>query len=417
MRAAATSFITPLLWLVVIVLAMRFALAAANVFTRPSDGFASYYTAGRLLRDGQAGARWYDDRWFGDQVADVVPGVKDIYRPNPPTTAFIMFPLSWTSYAAARTLWITSILAMVAVCLFLVLRETELRGPLAPLFAGAVLASQPLAANVRQGQVYVLLWTLTILMWIGIRRRQNGMAGISLGALLVLKTAGVLLPVLLLSRRHVRAIAWSGATIAAPFLISLVWMGSGIWKAYVVQLFGLRREPDLSVTAYQTVTSLFLHLLVYDSRWNPNPMFAAPTVARWSVLFVALGMTALTILVTLRARDDDVAFATLLTLTIMLSPVSLDYHYILLLLPFAIVMKRLQSSRNPGAWLIFIASALLVLSDLPYNSPRFSEAAWALLAYPKLAGALLLWAQGLWIMRREPAAVTSASARLVTVPG
>jgi hypothetical protein len=45
----------------------------------------------------------------------------------------------------------------------------------------------------------------------------------------------------------------------------------------------------------------------------------------------------------------------------------------------------------------------LIALDLPYRSPRLADGAWALLAYPKLYGAWLLWGLAIWACR--PAAV------------
>ena len=42
---------------------------------------------------------------------------------------------------------------------------------------------------------------------------------------------------------------------------------------------------------------------------------------------------------------------------------------------------------------------MLIGADLPYLSPRVADGAWALFAYPKLYGALLLWATIIWASR------------------
>jgi hypothetical protein len=51
-----------------------------------------------------------------------------------------------------------------------------------------------------------------------------------------------------------------------------------------------------------------------------------------------------------------------------------------------------RERRSPWAWGLLVAAILPVATDLPYRSPRFARGAWALLAYPKLYGALLLGA-------------------------
>ena len=148
------------LWLVVAVAALQFVWATKGVLTRHSDGFAAYYTAARLVRVGDGGSRFYDDTWFGGQVSAFVPGVKDIYNANPPTTSMIMLPLSWADYATARTIWIVLSIIMLTATLLLIVRETGMSGPVVPLFVSVALLCEPLAANMRQGQVYIALLML-----------------------------------------------------------------------------------------------------------------------------------------------------------------------------------------------------------------------------------------------------------------
>jgi hypothetical protein len=64
----------------------------------------------------------------------------------------------------------------------------------------------------------------------------------------------------------------------------------------------------------------------------------------------------------------------------------------MLLLPSAIALAWALERRSPMAWVLLAAAFLPVAADLPYRSPGLDHGAWALLAYPKLYGALLLWA-------------------------
>jgi hypothetical protein len=45
-----------------------------------------------------------------------------------------------------------------------------------------------------------------------------------------------------------------------------------------------------------------------------------------------------------------------------------------------------------------LVAVALIAADLPYRAGRLTTGAWALLAYPKLYGAWLLW----WLARRPP---------------
>jgi hypothetical protein len=99
------------------------------------------------------------------------------------------------------------------------------------------------------------------------------------------------------------------------------------------------------------------------------------------------------------AKRDDLTFAGFVILSVILSPVSLDYHYVLLLIPIAMLIAG--ERKQPNFWMqsISAVAVLLIAVDLPYRSQQVESGAWALLAYPKLYGALILW--GLCIRTTE----------------
>lgn len=389
----------PFFWVLATLVIARFAWNTFGVMTRRSDGFAAYYTAARLVRTGGAGPQFYDDIWFNHQVDHVVHGVQDIYTPNPPTAALLLLPLSGERYAKARTIWILLTVVMLAATLALIVRELNMSRPVSLTFVCGALASQPLEANFHQGQAYVLLLALATLVWTGYRRRHDGIAGSPLGLLLAIKTAGLALPILFIVRRRWRALAWAALGGLVVSGLTLFWFGLGSWNAYLRHVARLPNEPDLSVTAYQTTTSLFRHLFVFDATWNRAPLLDAPRAAPVATLIVSLVLLVSTIAFVKRSNDVDLSFAALLTLSVLLSPLSLDYHFTLLLLPVAIVLARLHRSGDVKSWGGLIVATFLLAVDLPYTSSHLSSRAWALLAYPKLAGTLLLWAVTLWLLR------------------
>jgi hypothetical protein len=383
--------VTPLLWALVLILTVRFAILSVSAATRRSDGFGAYYTSARLLRDGEHVARFYDDQWFNAQVGVIVPGVQDIYTPNPPTTAAILLPLAGLSYVDARTIWtLLNVVLLVAVLIWMA-REARLSTPWALELASLALVFEPVTANLRQGQAYVLLLYLTVVVWHAYRANREGMAGVALGLMLVFKTAGILLPLLLLWRRRWLAFAATCGTMLVVVLVSLLTMGQAAWRAYFETLPKQRSEPDFIVTAYQTQYSLLHHLFVFDAKWNPSPFFRQSALGdALSLLATAVVVAAIGVMLW-RSRSDDLSFGALVIASIVVSPFSLDYHYTLLLLPIAILVAHSTQSKARWSWVLLAVAALLIAAPLPYLSARFNSGAWALLAYPKLYGALLLF--------------------------
>ena len=175
----------------------------------------------------------------------------------------------------------------------------------------------------------------------------------------------------------------------------------------------------MAVAAYQDLPGLVWHLLRPDPRWNPAPALAALRLAAALAIALPLTLMAATFLLTRRAdprcrRTDALALAAWMTLTIILSPVSEDYHYTLLLVPIVILLAYWRDA-GPGrpALIALALGVALIGAPLPYKDPALSVGARALLAYPKLYGALVLWAVALFALRRPaPRTAQVASAAL-----
>ncbi len=80
--------------------------------------------------------------------------------------------------------------------------------------------------------------------------------------MLIFKSAGSWLwPLLLLTGRW-RILAWAVALAVGVALVTLPWVGLITWATYIGWLPELLSTPKRLVTAYQTINSLFGHLLV-----------------------------------------------------------------------------------------------------------------------------------------------------------
>jgi hypothetical protein len=71
-------------------------------------------------------------------------------------------------------------------------------------------------------------------------------------------------------------------------------------------------------------------------------------------------------------------------------PQSLDYHYVLAIFPIVVLLSRLHDQPRTVAFAMLAVATIAIAAALPYNSPRLSSGLIAILAYPKLYGALLL---------------------------
>ena len=186
-----------ILWLAAIILALYFICFFIQNASQPSHGFASYYTASKLLIEGEDVADFYDDDYFSSKVEDYVPGVYEIYLVNLPTTALVFLPVANFDYKTAKTIWTIFNILLLTVVFGLIINKLNLEGAWIPLAFLLLLAFQPLYANIAFGQVYIFIFFFLVLAWFAYETGNELLLGISIGLVFILKTAGIFLLILL----------------------------------------------------------------------------------------------------------------------------------------------------------------------------------------------------------------------------
>jgi len=266
------------------------------------------------------------------------------------------------------------------------------------------------------GQVYVPLLALhaAALLWLRARTdgepdpAANGAAaarrglggGIALGVAVATKLAAIPWLVVLLVRGERRPVLAAAATAVVLAVLTLGFAGGDGWRAFGGSLWHdlTADRPSLAVTAYQSTAGLLRHLLAPDATWNAGGAVAnLPLVARGLGIAMTAWVMIVTILVARRGRPDVVA-AFAVTGGVLALNVAQEYWYTLLILPAAVALGRCAAaarlSRATTAWLAI--SIALLAAPLPYRHPALDDGWLAVLAYPRLYGAWLLWA---WLAR------------------
>ena len=362
-------------------------LAIFAVFSAGSitHGFVAYYTASKLLVTGQLGPLAYDDAWFGEMVRRVTASnIREIFTPNPPTMALMALPIVWLSAQPARAVWLlASLLAFIAGVAALVrhqgLRNRDVPAPVLML----MLLAPAVFSNLRVGQGYLIVFALFAAAVVQLARRRDALAGVALGVLLGLKTAGTALVAVLLVQRRWRALIVAGVTAAGLALAVTPFIDWSMWWMYPNVVSEFVQRPSGSVTAYQTTLSLFRHLCIADPTWNPSPAASCGAIAFLVPSAILATALALTLWSVFRAPESEAGLAAGATLSLLALPASAEVHFVLLGVPLAIV-------RLGGVELLVIAALLIV--PLEWTAERFTVGWWALLAYPRLYAAWLLWA-------------------------
>ena len=390
-------FKNQILWAIVFILAVNFIYFVIINSDRPSHGFATYYTASRLLLEGEKVKSFYNDDWFSSKVENYVPAVYEIYHVNLPTTSLIMLPLAKFDYTTSRIIWTIFNFFILIFSAGVVIRKFHFQEKWIPITLILLFSFQPLYANFSYAQIYVVIFCLLILTWYAYNSGKDELLGFLIGFILIIKTASIFLLILLLVQKKWRSLGWVFATAFLLILLSIPFVGIEAWLAYADALTKYVSNPTLSVTAYQTIHSFFYHLTVFDQQWNPSPVIYLPMLGKLLTIFLSLIILAVTSYYAFKLKKSDLSFGAFLIAGVVLSPASLDYHYIILLIPIFILIKEVRERKSVIFWISIIFVYSLIAAALPYTSPKVTAGWWALLAYPKLYGALGLFGLFIWI--------------------
>jgi len=366
-------------------------------------GFMGNYVPSVLLVQGKLGPQAYDNEWFIQQVR-IVTGqpISEVLAPSLPTVSLLALPFTFLQPQPARELWIWFNLFILLAGLGLLvttyaqLDQSKARFSLWLTFIAFSFIFPPVAANFLAGQSIILFFGLFVLTLFGLVNRQDWLVGLTLGLALILKTTGLPLWLLLIVHRRWQALGWGIATTASIALVSLPWIGIDTWWAYLQAIWNITGGPISAVTAYQTTYGFFTHLFRFDLTWNPAPILDWPGLAQPLTLFVTIATMTITLwLGRVTALVIDF-FAALIPLGVVLLPVGEEHHFIILLLPIFILVNDLieHSSAKESLlldWLLLGLALFLLVAPIPYEHPALSVGWLAILAYPRLFGAWLIW--------------------------
>ena len=359
---------------------------------RPTE-FHSYFTASRLVMEGQSVDQFYDNAWFREQSNRLVPGLHEIFKPNVPTTAVAYGPFAFfQNYVEARLVW--TVLSLLLLVWFIeeLIRIAGADSVARPFWYAAVLLAQPIQLNLFQGQAYIVVAAGLILALKFWQRTRDISAGATLAALFAYKSAGTILwPVAIAAGRW--RIVLTGVAVLILIVIA-TWpiIGASGWLAYLKDLRDISAAPGMRSSAYQSVESIVRHLLSEQGRLG-SPVVALPVgVARGIAMAIALLLLGFTMYAAHRHPDNELVVGAALLLALILIPLNQIHAYPVALIPTAQLARRLSGIPHEWKGLALWAGSAMIVLPTPNRLLQPIDGWAALLAYPKLYGGLLLWA-------------------------
>jgi hypothetical protein len=372
--------------------------------------FTHDYVSAQAFRDGRS---IYVEFTQADLSAEKLRIAEPLYRAesftniHPPFDALLFAPLTLLPYDMAVLAWsVLSGLLFIGIGL-IVLRVLQIS--LAPhwrlLLLGLGLCWYPFQAHIALGQLSLLVIACLIGCWVFLRRGYDGVAGVLLGLACLIKIYPGVLLFFLLCRRRWRAVGSVVATGLAGMLLTLLLVG----KDDVLRYFTQVTSEAAGYTAFALINislnGVFGRLFT-DGPWI-SPLVTAPILASILTLLSTFGLLALLAFRLWRApatrAEDDRGFALACLAMLLISPITWQHVFPILIMPFGLLLQELWHRPNRRRiGLALLALALVSLPDIdiaralmelyaPYRTSWFA----ALAMLGSTAGLFLLW-QLIW---------------------
>ncbi|WP_444995092.1 glycosyltransferase family 87 protein [Aliikangiella sp. IMCC44359] len=389
-------------WSIFICSVVVFSWQVTKSIKQPGADFDSYYVAAHLILNGENISKIYDDEWFRKEVNKHREGYNTIFDANLPTTAIALLPLGFGSENTARLVW----LIINIVLLIYIIKETTSISRMSeiarPLWYSAVLLSQPVTTNLYQGQAYLVITAGLIWLYHCVLGKRENKAGLILAFLFMFKTAGTMLWPYFVIQKRWKLLLVAVLTIAITLLATFPLIGFEGWEAYFERAAQKMQSPYKSVTAYQTIESWFQHMFSPHPVTQTKPIIALPLAwAHGMTVGLVVLLLSLSILATHKfPKAIELHLATFILLIPTCVPVTLIHAYSITLIPIAILLKAVCETSMVKERVLVFTGTILILLPLPFKSSGLFDGYLSLLAYPKLYGALILWAISMWLLTR-----------------
>ena len=340
--------------------------------------FPNYYTAAALVRQGAPLRLYYDWTWFQRQIHYVgIDGQLGGYIPHTPATMLPFVPLTFLEPQAAKRAWLLLEFLFLAAAVLLLSRYSGLTRLEVTVLA--LLAHSAVGSNFAIGQYYIFLLLLLTCAVGCLLRGRDELGGAIMGLIFALKLYTAPFLLFFAVRRQWRAFCGFVVAVVGIALLAIAIFGwPPVWF-FATTVFP--RGLDGSVNdpynpGWASMTAFLRRSLFAEAELNPHPLVNAPAAFFFLRAFYTLGVLAFSLLILSRPAVKRVHALALFTIVLfVLSPNTASYHYILLLVPVALLLRGASRGWSAGLILLYVAVELPLY---PWDA-RFFPKAWLLL--------------------------------------
>jgi hypothetical protein len=315
--------------LLMVLIALRLQIPLAT----NSDFQVLYYTTRGLVQ----GIGIYDQAAKIQMISEILKAPLEIdFIPQfayPPWLALSTFYLGWLSIRSAAVLWFEINLVMLFLSIWFL---TEGWKPIFRLLAfPAGLFFYPVLGALAIGQYDFPVLLGTAMLIYAIRHRQPVLTAVGMCLLTFKPHLGGLILIaglayLLLRRDAFGRRAFVYSVVAGVFLFVIGFLASSTWPlAYLASLLNYRELGHI------TSCSDCISLPILFSRWLFDGQLSSAT---WIALLLFLGFLAVFYLTRSLWKPHEMLLTAALLVTLLVSPYLYNYDFILLLVPFGVLL-------------------------------------------------------------------------------
>jgi hypothetical protein len=293
--------------------------------------------------------------------------------PHPVPLGLLALPLCFWGFDRAAQLWCLFEILCLTVSLVLLARWWQgdaVKYKLVFLCGWVLLGWGPVTEDLWAGQFNPILLLVLLLAWQALRQGQEIKGGVWLGCALAFKLMAWPVVLFLLWRRRWRSVLATGLTGLGFHLLSASLIGfAGLLRYYTKAgptVSALYREVDANYSASSFGWRLFADTTSAFYVGNKiAPLMHWPAAAKLCSILFPLLVLAFGLWLAHKCQSFDTAFALLLCISLLVNPVAWNHYFVLLLLPLAILARRLQQMDFPPALTLKLAIFWLVASPSP----------------------------------------------------
>jgi hypothetical protein len=300
-------------------------------------------------------------RYMGRQWQAVLIDV----NAHPPASVFALLPLGRLDYRQSHAAWNVISLVCLAMALWLIMRRPGLG--IAPWVSLPVLAliltSNSFTQQMIHGQLNLALLLLLAGAWTTYRSGRPALSGALLGVAAAVKLFPAYMGLFYLMRRDWRAIAAMGASFLLLNGASAMVLGPDTYRDYFTLVVPAVKDGFRDFWPNASIHGFWSKLLDAPNG-HVATLLDSPVLARAATLLCAALVTGLAAWKCWRARtvaEMDMAFGACIVAMLLVSPITWDHYFLLMILTWAILWRYLNQQLIDRCW---IFTSIIVLATL-----------------------------------------------------